>query len=193
MSDDIINVSQVEGRTCRGCTLCCKLMQVPPLNKPKDQWCIHCEIGTGCRIYDERPAVCKSFLCGYVSSADIGPHWQPSNCKMVLFYEAQARRAVIFVDSGRPGAWRSEPFYSDIQAWARAAAANKGQVIIWTGETAIAILPDREVPLGPVRPDQLVITVENPPGRPVDVVVIDRDTRRIEKYGIDLDDDSFPR
>ena len=61
---------------CGDCNMCCKL---PNINKTyfkdtifkKDsfEWCKHCEIGVGCKVYKDRPKTCKdyqcTFLCGF--------------------------------------------------------------------------------------------------------------------------------
>jgi hypothetical protein len=56
-SDELNNVAIVAGRSCAGCTMCCKLLSVEPLNKPRQQWCSHCDIGVGCEIYVTCPLV----------------------------------------------------------------------------------------------------------------------------------------
>ena len=54
------------GRSCEGCTACCKLPSVDAMRKPMQQWCEQCEIGRGCRIYGTRPDECRTFFCGWV-------------------------------------------------------------------------------------------------------------------------------
>ena len=39
------------GRECGACTLCCKVFDVPVLEKPAGQWCKHCLPGRGCGIH----------------------------------------------------------------------------------------------------------------------------------------------
>ena len=56
----------VPGRSCGTCTLCCKLLQVPEVEKPLGEWCRHCDKGVGCTIYAERPQRCRDFFCGYL-------------------------------------------------------------------------------------------------------------------------------
>ena len=97
--------------------------------------------------------------------------------------EGHANRIAIHVDPGRAGAWRQEPYYSEIKNWAVAASENRGQVIVWQGPNAIAILPDREKNLGPVAEDQLIITSEKASalGVELDVMVVDKDDPILEK------------
>ena len=85
-------------------------------------------------------------------------------------------RLSVYVDTARPNAWRQEPYYSQIKRWAAAAAAQRGQVIVWQGRSTIAVLPDRDQDLGEVRPDQFIVTsaTQGPQGTMLDVVVVDR-------------------
>ena len=50
-------------RSCGDCTLCCKLVPVPALQKEGYEWCKHCAIGEGCKIYKDRPLDCQGFEC----------------------------------------------------------------------------------------------------------------------------------
>jgi len=50
-------------RECGDCNLCCKLVPVPALKKDGNEWCTHCEIGVGCKIYKNRPLDCQAFSC----------------------------------------------------------------------------------------------------------------------------------
>jgi hypothetical protein len=171
----------VAGRSCAGCTMCCKLLSVQSLNKPRQKWCDHCNIGVGCRIYESRPRECSAFHCQYLLNKELSEAWKPAYCRMVLDYEPHANRIVVHVDSGRSDAWRREPYYSEIKQWALRASQNQGQVIVWQGMDAMAVLPDREVNLGRVRSDQLIITTEQRTltGPKFDVTVMERSDPRL--------------
>lgn len=173
MSDTAVEL--VPGRSCQDCTLCCKLLRIDELAKPRHEWCAHCAIGKGCNIYEERPAPCRAFYCGWLINDWLGAHWQPARSRMMI--TAEGARLVIHVDPGRLDAWRKEPFYSEIKKWAAAAARRRGQVILWQGKEPIAILPDREKRLGPIRDGQFIVTTETrgPSGPVLDVVVVDAD------------------
>src|SRR5882724_2041221 len=55
---------------CGTCTMCCKLLFVNELKKPKNTWCEHCAIGTGCKVYQDRPASCAGFKCLWLQSQE---------------------------------------------------------------------------------------------------------------------------
>jgi hypothetical protein len=171
-------ISVVQGRSCKGCTLCCKVLAIAELEKPRATWCRHCDVKAGCKIHGAHPTECKDFYCGYLTNAALDERWAPTKSKFVLAYdELQAPRLSVHVDPGRPNAWREEPYYSQIKRWAVAAAASRAQVIVWQGRTTIAVLPDRDKDLGEVRPDQFIVTSAkaSPQGTTLDVFVVDRD------------------
>lgn len=173
------------GRSCAGCTMCCKIFGIPELSKPRHQWCVHCSIGVGCKIYDQRPKSCREFFCGYLVDERVPEHWKPSKSRMVLTSEDNGRRLVIDVDPGRLDAWKKAPYYAEIKKMAVAAVRNRGQVILWQGKNAIAILPDREKHLGPISAGQIIVTTERdgPGGGDLDVEVIDADDPRAATLG----------
>jgi hypothetical protein len=130
------------------------------LQKPQDIWCEHCDIGGGCRIYESRPEECRRFHCGFLTHPDLGEEWRPSASKIVLVAELDGRRLAAHIDKSRPAAWRSEPFYSKLKEWASVAAEDQRQVVVCVGARAIVILPDRDIDLGIIGPDELIVTQE---------------------------------
>lgn len=137
--------------------MCCKLLSIEALNKPRLQWCTHCDIGAGCKIYQERPTECRAFTCGYLAEAGIGEHWKPTKSKMVISRATHANRIVVYVDADRSDAWRKEPYYTDLKNWSRATAQNQGQLLVSQGRDMIVVTPDGETNLGPIKNDQVII------------------------------------
>jgi hypothetical protein len=150
----------VPGRGCDGCTLCCKLLGIAELGKPKGVWCGHCDIGVGCRIYAMRPPSCGEFHCGFLTLGTLKEAWRPSKCKIVVAAEAGGRRLAAYVDPGRPDAWKAEPYYSQLKEWARLAARKRNQVVVCIGPQTIVILPDKDVDLGVVGDDEMIVMQE---------------------------------
>lgn len=56
----------VPGRACGACTLCCKLVPVPELEKPALVRCTHQRLGKGCAIYARRPMSCRIWSCRWL-------------------------------------------------------------------------------------------------------------------------------
>lgn len=152
----------VPGRDCSGCAMCCKLPSIAALNKPSGVWCTHCKPGQSlaCNAYDTRPEACRSFHCGYLLNAHLDEAWKPSKSKLMLTFEPEANRIVIHVDPARADAWRREPFYATIKQWADTAARGDGQVLVWIGRRAFAILPHIDKDLGEIGDDQVIVSAQ---------------------------------
>jgi hypothetical protein len=145
-------------RDCDGCTLCCKVMNVPELEKPAGTWCRHCAVGTGCGIHAARPEVCRQFYCMYITNRNLGPDWKPSDAKFVVSHDAGGQRISVYVDIQRPESWRREPYLSTFRAWAEIGARTGGQVVVFVARHAFVVVPDRIVDLGEVAQDDLILT-----------------------------------
>lgn len=148
----------MSARNCDGCTLCCKVMEVAALDKPIGQWCPHCVVGSGCGIYGSRPPACHSFECSYLVDLNLDPAWEPRRSRIVLVCVGGTNRISAHVDPGRPDAWRRAPYYAQLKAWSRQAVAARGQVVAYVGRRATVILPDRDVDLGIMADDEVIVT-----------------------------------
>jgi hypothetical protein len=148
----------VPGRACGTCSLCCKVMEIGALDKGAGQWCSHVAKGKGCAIYSDRPAECRRFGCGWLHWPKAGEHWFPARSKMVIVAQDRTRLAV-HVDPATPNAWKARPFYDDLKLWARNPQVfGFRQVLVVNGRHMIAVLPDREVDLGHVSEDEIVLS-----------------------------------
>lgn len=150
-----------EVRACGTCTICCKLFPVPDLAKPAGRWCPHVAQGKGCGIHATRPAVCRAFDCQWLLNTDLGPEWKPERSKFVLSIYPGSNSLVVTVDPATPTAWRSEAFLPSLRRWAAAALAEGDQVLVFVGDHATAILPDREKNLGKIGPGDGIISLKN--------------------------------
>jgi len=148
------------GRSCGTCTLCCKALEIAVLNKPPGVWCPNCKPGDGCMIYSDRPRECSSFFCDYLRNPELGEEWKPSHSKLVVASELDGNRIAVYVDPQRPNAWRQEPYYSRLKQWAEAAVPHRGQVLACVGRRTYVVFPDRDVDLGDVGRDELIVTRE---------------------------------
>jgi hypothetical protein len=97
-----------------------------------------------------------------------------------LVAELEGGRLAVRVDPGRPDAWRKIFYYEELKRWATLAAERRDQVAIFINKRAIVILPDRDVDLGIVEDDELVVNVERkgPAGTIFDAIKIKRDDPR---------------
>jgi hypothetical protein len=170
----------MSSRQCDGCTLCCKLLAVEEIQKPKTEWCKHCDQGKGCRIYMTRPIQCQNFYCLYLTDSDLPEAWRPSKCKIVLSLELDGSRIAAHVDPGRPAAWKEEPFITHLQQMAALAVPYRGQVVVYIDKRAIVILPSGQVDLGVVADDEMIVTRASRDGVPRDAFKMKKSDPRAE-------------
>ena len=64
-------------RECGDCRLCCRVLAVQEIDKPRGKWCEHA-CGKGCAIYDKRPTQCREFECVWrlVDLPEAHPGWR---------------------------------------------------------------------------------------------------------------------
>jgi hypothetical protein len=140
-------------------------MAIGELEKAPGQWCPHVVQGKGCGIYAERPASCAAFGCGWLHWKEAGDHWFPARAKMVIAAQGRTRLAV-HVDPATPNVWKAAPYYADLKRWARNPARyGFVQVLVAVGRRMIAILPDRDLDLGEVPEEAIVVTLALGGGR----------------------------
>jgi Fe-S-cluster containining protein len=162
------------GRDCGTCTLCCKVFQVPALEKPMGKWCQHCSPGRGCGIHETRPAHCRAFHCAWMTESWLGPEWKPERCKFVLTIDPVTHFLLAQLDPGAPNAWKAEPYYSQFKRWAALAGDNGKHVIVFLNLSATVVLPDRDEALGVIGPNERIATRrrETPYGPRFDVMKV---------------------
>jgi hypothetical protein len=73
-------------RQCGGCTLCCKLLPVPPLKKLAGHRCQHQRHGKGCAVYETSamPASCSIWNCRWLVNNDTADQSRPDRSHLVI-------------------------------------------------------------------------------------------------------------
>lgn len=100
-------------RTCQNCSLCCRLLEIPALDKPAGTWCTHCAPGKGgCTIYEQRPSVCHKFACQWLKDESFGEAWFPPRAKMFCYLDASVEPHLfrVVVDRNAPRRWREKTY-----------------------------------------------------------------------------------
>jgi len=154
-----IEANVVPGRGCGTCSLCCKVVRIPEVDNTAGTWCRHARPGKGCAIHAARPFICRAAYCEWMVSAGLGPEWKPETAKFVLYRSQEGKRLSAHHDPGFPNAWRRAPYYETFKRWAVEAAwqmPSPHMVDAMVGDTTTVILPDGEVDLGVVGPDEQV-------------------------------------
>lgn len=147
----------VGGRSCGSCSLCCKVIAVDELQKPAGQWCIHSARGRGCKIHDVRPPSCRAFFCEWLIDPNLGPQWKPEISRFVLAQEPKSQALMVLADPGMPLAWKREPYYSALRRFSESLFRLDRKVLVNQKGQISVVLPDRDVPLGVVAPEEIAV------------------------------------
>ena len=81
--------------------MCCKVYRIPVLNKQEGKWCAHCAIGSGCRIYEDRPEQCRSFVCLWLPGTPFAWRKEPYFSRLKAMAEQllkDRRHVLVFVN-----------------------------------------------------------------------------------------------
>ncbi len=146
----------IPGRECGGCTLCCKVYNVVELGKAAGKWCSHCKPGRGCTIHDNLPSECAVFNCLWKTMPAMSMQWKPDQSKMVLTVHPVTNIIQVVVDPGQPTAWTRQPYHGQLRGLAKNNMPKGHFVVVFVNELATLILPDQDVPLGVLKPDQVI-------------------------------------
>ena len=144
--------SAAAARACGTCTMCCKVYRIDDLEKPAGKWCVHCAIGSGCKIYDSRPQQCRAFDCVWVQSEDLPASWKPELSKIVFSVWPSTGFIYGQVDPKSPFAWQKEPYLSGMRQWSEQLLAQRRHLLVFVGSEATLIMPTGPVPIGPMSP-----------------------------------------
>jgi hypothetical protein len=152
----------VPGRSCGTCMMCCKVPYIQEFDKPAGVWCKHAVAGKGCGIYEARPDSCRAFYCLWMQDASFGPEWKPEKAKFVTYIQQNGVNIQVAVDPSFPNAWTREPYYARIKQWAREGAADGRFVFVRIGPRMLAVLPDRDLDIGRVDPQDNIVVARRP-------------------------------
>lgn len=95
---------------CGGCTLCCQLLEVKPLNKAAGWDCEHCT-DDGCAIWGGHPVECKKHVCLWWANPTFPDELRPDLCG-VLFEPGGQK---VMLAASKIGAWRHGIAWTFIQ------------------------------------------------------------------------------
>ena len=113
-------------RECGSCSMCCKLLDIDVLQKPKLTWCQHCKPGNGCQAYETRPEICRDFKCAWLHGA-IPEEFKPDKVKAIVMPTSDGKGLALYLDEGQT----LDAINPDLRQWAgHLAASNPGLEVI---------------------------------------------------------------
>jgi hypothetical protein len=88
----------VADRECGECMVCCHHLSInaPNLKKPADVLCDNCMINNGCRIYETRPNVCRTWHCLWRRTEALQPELRPDKSGVIFSLKINYEPRYIF-------------------------------------------------------------------------------------------------
>lgn len=151
-------------RPCGSCSLCCKVFKVVEVEKEAHEWCRHYAAGIGCSIHADRPKVCRGYQCLWTIDHSLGEEWQPSRCGFVVHWAPSRLGLWVNVDLDHAGAWRKEPFYSQIKIWSEMVRHRTGIVAVTEGPRSFVIFPEQDLEVNAPTGGQITAGYRRSPG-----------------------------
>lgn len=107
----------VPGRECGSCSACCKELAIleDEMRKLPGVVCEHCVVGNGCKIYQTRPNVCRTYYCLWRSLPEMDEGWRPDRSGILVIPtevppQFDGQFAVNLILTGQPEILQSDKF-----------------------------------------------------------------------------------
>ena len=155
---------KIRPKSCGPCGLCCKVFAVDELSKPMGVMCAHRSKVSGCGIYADRPASCRSFECVWLMDPEMPHRFRPDQTQVVLDQDADAQRLIARCDPANVNAWRREPMYGALKRHAAETWGTGRLVIAVARRRTWVITPRKDIDLGEVDPAAMLKVVEGSDG-----------------------------
>ena len=94
-------------KECGDCAVCCYHCNVPEMNSPAGEMCSK-NTGTGCSIYENRPAICRPFKCLWLAQEQLPDDLRPDRCGVMFETPFQCDTWIGYVDPKFPDALEQE-------------------------------------------------------------------------------------
>jgi hypothetical protein len=144
--------------------MCCKVMAVDELAKPGGVLCAHVRAGKGCGIYETRPHACRTFECVWLMDPEMPHRFRPDQTKVVLDQDPEGTRLIARCDPANPQAWRRNPIYGALKAYAADNWGTGRIVLAVAGRRTWLVAPREDVELGEVDSNATLKVSERPDG-----------------------------
>ena len=111
-------MAAVQGKNCGACMMCCIVLEIEELEKPAGPACPNC-VNPGCKIYPERPQVCRDFECEWLTSRSLPQNFRPDLIGTILMEDSETGEYRAVCDPAAPMDWRRPLLFSHLVATAR--------------------------------------------------------------------------
>lgn len=115
----------IPGKACGACSMCCKVLEIEELEKPAGPACKNCIVGGGCRIYEQRPNVCREFECLWKNDRTMGAKLRPDRVGTILMEDEECNEYRAVCDPDKPLAWRTPLVFQHLVS-----VAKSGRIVV---------------------------------------------------------------
>jgi hypothetical protein len=139
--------------------MCCKVMKIDAISKPKLKWCPHCDIGKGCKIYSNKPEECTTFQCLWLMDERLDDNFKPDRMKVVIYPHI---RGYIIADCDQRSSMNDQKNMPLFKELARLVESMLGMcLIVCHGDYMKAVTPNGIYDLGATRETHNVVITTN--------------------------------
>lgn len=71
-------------RECGECTLCCLVLPIQEIKSEPGKLCSHCDLKSGCTIYNTRPVSCINFKCSWLCDNKMSEGLRPDRTNIIF-------------------------------------------------------------------------------------------------------------
>jgi len=111
-------VAATQGKSCGPCMMCCIVLEIEELKKPAGPACANC-VNPGCRIYPDRPQVCRDFECEWLTSRTLPQNFRPDLIGAILMEDADTGEYRAVCAPERSQVWRQPRVFAHLVAMAK--------------------------------------------------------------------------
>ncbi len=87
--------------------MCCQVLDIDELKKPAGLLCPNCHITGGCKIYADRPEVCRDYECLWLTERSLPVTLKPDRIGTIFMEDPDSDDYQAVCDPKRPQAWRN--------------------------------------------------------------------------------------
>lgn len=111
---------------CGGCTECCESFYIDSkkalveneielitIDSPAGELCQHCDKNVGCTIHEDRPKICRDFMCAYAQQENAPIELRPDKCGIIF----EKMDDTLFIGTIKPNNPVSEYAFGQITAF----------------------------------------------------------------------------
>lgn len=99
--------------------MCCQVLEIEIFEKPPGLLCTHCHKTEGCKIYHQRPQVCRDYECSWMMERSLPSTLRPDKVGTILMEDPDSDEYQAVCDPSKPLAWRHPLVFKHLVAMAK--------------------------------------------------------------------------